>query len=99
MKLSEVFEGWKNHLAPADFLKEQINKAHKERMDICRSCPHNSINDKNANIFRVDEHCTHCGCSLAPKTKCLSCSCPLNKWGSIISSEEELIIEKDEKII
>lgn len=99
MSLSKIFEGWKNHLSPSAFYLEQINRAHTERMAICRACPHNSLNDKKASPFRPDEHCTSCGCTLAAKTKCLSCSCPLNKWTAIITPEEEQTIDSHEKNI
>jgi hypothetical protein len=97
MSLSQIFEGWKNHLSPDAYLVEQINTASEQRMAICRKCPHFSKNNANANPFRFDEHCTNCGCTLSAKTKCLSCSCPLAYWPAIITSEEEQIIEKHEK--
>jgi hypothetical protein len=97
MSISQIFEGWKNHIAPGVYLLEQINTAHDSRMAICRACPHFSKNNANANPLRFDEHCTHCGCTLAAKTKCLSCSCPLHKWEAIITPDEEQIIEDHEK--
>jgi len=38
---------------------------------------------------RPDAHCTNCGCTLSAKTKCLSCSCPLNKWEAVLTDDEE----------
>lgn len=99
MSLSQIFEGWKNHISPDAYLVEQITQASETRMAICRQCPYFSKNNVNANPFRFDEHCTNCGCTLSAKTKCLSCSCPINKWEAIISSEEEQIIEKNGKKI
>lgn len=97
MSLSQIFEGWKNHLTPNEYLSGEIDKAHTERMAICRGCPHNSLNNPEHNPLRWDEHCTECGCTLVAKTKCLSCSCPLDKWAAIITSEEEDKIEKNER--
>lgn len=97
MSLSQIFEGWKNHLTPSEYLSGEIEKAHLQRMEICRACPLSSMNNPNHNPLRFDEHCTKCGCTLAPKTKCLSCSCPDNKWSAIITPEEEDKIEKNER--
>lgn len=97
MSLSQIFEGWKNHLSPRDYLLEQINAAHTERMAICSTCPFNSLIDKNASPLRWDEHCTKCGCTLSAKTKCLSCSCPIDKWGALITPEEEDKINPNEE--
>jgi len=91
MSLRQIFEGWKNHLAPSEYLKEIIDQVSTERMAICRDCPFNSINAK-ANGYRsirTDEHCTDCGCTLAAKTKCLSCYCPQGKWGPEVTDEQE----------
>lgn len=99
MSLSQIFEGWKNHLSPDVYLVEQINTVSIARMNICKQCPYFSKNNPNANPFRFDEHCTDCGCTLSAKTKCLSCSCPKEKWLSVISPEEEKTIEDNGKKI
>lgn len=91
--LSKIIEGWRNHLFPKEELKEIILKVSEQRIEICSQCENNS---KFHNSIRPDEHCTLCGCSLAPKTKCLSCKCPIDKWLNIISEEEELNIKEDE---
>lgn len=101
MSIKQIFEGWKNHLAPEEYLKETINTVSQERLAICRSCPFNSINAKKAGTyksFRTDEHCTDCGCPLLSKTKCLSCHCPQNKWGPEITDEQEKIINDETHI-
>lgn len=82
MKLSEIAEGFRNHLFPPKELKGVINKVSEERLNICRDCPHY----KNS-------HCGKCGCSFPAKTKCLSCECPINKWGAMTTSEERIRIE------
>jgi hypothetical protein len=46
------------------------------------------ISTKHKTI-RPDVHCTDCGCTLAAKTKCLSCQCPLEKWKAVMSDREE----------
>jgi len=39
--------------------------------------------------MRPDNHCTDCGCTLAAKTKCLSCECPKGKWKAIVDDDQE----------
>jgi len=92
MKLSEIYEGWRNKLLPPENLKELINSTAEERINICLSCPHHSKNHKSR---RPDDHCTKCGCTLSAKTKCLSCSCPLEKWLATATGEEEEQLKKD----
>jgi hypothetical protein len=35
-----------------------------------------------------------CECTLSAKTACLSCACPLNKWGEEMTPEQEEEMEK-----
>ena len=77
MSLSEMLEGWKNNLLPKEEMKTLIEAVHSERIAICEACEFHS---KNQLSIRPDVHCTNCGCTLAAKTRCLSCSCPINKW-------------------
>jgi len=72
-------------------MKELITKTANDRLKICASCPHHS---KNHKTIRPDHHCTNCGCTLSAKTRCLSCSCPLDKWVAVISNNDEEIINK-----
>jgi hypothetical protein len=63
-----------------------IEETSEERINICLTCPHHS---KWHKTLRPDDHCTNCGCTLAAKTKCLSCACPLNKWMAVLTEEDE----------
>jgi hypothetical protein len=79
-------------LFPAPELKEHIEKIANARMEICQGCTyHSEVRKKKLNYktIRPDVHCVNCGCTLAAKTKCLSCSCPINLWGAAISKEQE----------
>jgi len=100
MKLSEIFEGWRNHLIPPEELKSQIEEISNKRLSICRECPRNSINyyktSSKVNL-RPDEHCVECGCTLAAKTKSLKSQCPLGKWLSELTEEQQSEIEKSLK--
>lgn len=86
MKLKQILEGWRNNVLPPSRLRRLINETGEDRIKICLNCPHHSRFHKT---IRPDDHCTHCGCTLAAKTKCLSCSCPLNKWMAVATDEEE----------
>jgi len=99
LNFSQIYEGWRNKLVPPADMKEAIQATSEERMQICRGCEHFSENRKVTGwkTVRPDEHCTSCGCTLSAKTACLSCSCPKNKWLSVISGdgEDELKAEID----
>lgn len=89
---SQIYEGWRNNLLPPKKLKQQINQVSKERMGICEKCTyHSEVRKKKLGYktIRTDVHCTHCGCTLSAKTKCLSCSCPLKLWKEVMTEEEE----------
>ncbi len=92
-KLSEIYEGWRNNIIPPEHLEEQIDEVSRERMSICEQCEHHSKHHKTP--ARPDAHCTNCGCTLAAKTKCLSCACPISKWTVVLSNEQEMEIIKE----
>jgi hypothetical protein len=93
MSLTQIYEGWKNKLLPEESLKEQIDQVSAERMSICNECKFHS---KHHKTIRFDEHCTHCGCTLSAKTKCLSCACPTEKWKPVMTREQEEEIDEAE---
>ena len=82
MSLGQIYEGWKNHLLPEERKKDFIEHVSAERLAICEACEELSSNKKDYKSLRLDAHCTNCGCTLAAKTKCLTCECPLKKWMS-----------------
>lgn len=86
MSIKQILEGWRNNTIPPKDLKELINNTAKERIKICLECQHHS---KYHKTLRPDAHCTHCGCTLAAKTKCLSCACPIDKWMAIATDEQD----------
>lgn len=92
MSLANLYEGWKNHLAPSEFLKDAIETVSENRMSICEGCEYHS---KNHKTIRPDAHCTKCGCTLAAKTKCLSCNCPVNKWTAAVTEEQDKEIDNE----
>jgi len=84
--LSQVYEGWKNNLLPSKELRPIISEVSKYRMSVCENC---ELHSKHHKTFRLDDHCTDCGCTLSAKTKCLSCQCPKDKWLPVLESEKE----------
>ena len=93
MKINEIYEGWRNNLFPPERLAQLIETTASTRMDICNNCEFHSKNHKS---IRPDAHCTNCSCTLAAKTKCLSCECPLKKWKAILTQEQEKKIHDNE---
>jgi hypothetical protein len=94
MDFSKIYEGWRNNLFPPSAIKTLIQQTSRQRLNICKNCPHHS---KFHKTMRPDAHCTHCGCTLAAKTKCLSCSCPIGKWKEVLTEEQEDEMLKDGK--
>ena len=93
MSLKQIYEGWKNHLLPEERMKAFIDYVSQERMEICTMCEEHSYNkpeDTITSVIRPDAHCTNCGCTLAAKTKCLSCECPLKKWVAVDTPNDTL---------
>lgn len=85
MKIKEILEGWGNHIFPKEELKDAINEVSKNRLKICLSCENNSTFGK-VNMFST---CKACGCNLIPKSKCLSCECPIQKWLAVSDEDME----------
>jgi hypothetical protein len=94
VEFSKIYEGWKNNLFPSKEMKNIIKAVSGYRLDICASCPSHS---KHHSSIRPDDHCVVCGCTLAAKTKCFSCECPLNKWLAVTTEEQEQEIINYEK--
>ena len=85
-KLQEMYDGWKNLLIPATELKPHIEKIAATRLNICNTCEFDS--NKLVTKVRFDRHCTHCGCTLAAKTRSLISACPIGKWTAAVKDEE-----------
>jgi hypothetical protein len=90
MSLSQIYEGWKNHLLPEERTKAFIEDVSLERLAICNECEEHSSNKEGYTSLRIDAHCTNCGCTLSAKTKCLTCECPLKKWMATAIPEEDV---------
>jgi len=90
--IKEIAEGWRNTIIPPEELKTLIALTSKYRLERCNLCSHHSKFHNTP--LRPDDHCTECGCTLEPKTKCLSCKCPLDlpQWRAV-----EVKTKEDEK--
>lgn len=97
INFAQIYEGWKNKLIPPANMKNFIELTSKDRTDVCLQCEHHSENKKKNGYrtVRLDHHCTDCGCTLAAKTRCLSCECPLKKWTAVLNQEEEYTFKKE----
>ncbi len=94
MNFKQIYEGWRNKIVPPAHLRETIQTISAERLAICDVCVFHSKNHKTPG--RPDAHCTDCGCNLDAKSRCLSCSCPKNKWLALMDNyEEEQVLKKD----
>lgn len=100
--LSEIVEGWRNDSFPPDKLKDIIKQVSEERMAICVKCIAYDETGKGCSVPLTAPCCNRrvilpleqggirgCGCPLNKKTKCLSCRCPANKWGPVLTEDEE----------
>lgn len=101
MKFLEIFEGWKNDLLPSEKLRELIISTSEERLAICEKCIAYDTIGTGCAIPLTGPCCNKhakidgyqgCGCPLTKKTKCLSCTCPANKWLAISTIEQEEFI-------
>lgn len=75
-----------------------VEKVAQHRLDICSRCTFHSERRKqllNYTTLRPDVHCVHCGCTLSAKTRCMSCTCPINLWTNVLTSEEEEMMKNE----
>lgn len=85
-KAKQIAEGWKNTIIKDEDV-EQIAAA---RLSVCEECEFNSKNIQSTSLLkRPDVHCTKCGCPLMSKTRCVSCSCPIDRWGAVGKNDED----------
>lgn len=88
-------EGIKNSI----FKKEDVEEVAVERLDICKLCECYDATGDGCEFSGTQPCCDNnkggCGCSLAFKIRSLASNCPLNKWGAVLSQDEEdKLIEK-----
>lgn len=73
---------------PWDLFNKNIGRVETEiaekRFAICKECPA---------YVKLTHQCKECGCVMNAKTKLPNASCPLNKWGQVISNISQGIID------
>lgn len=81
--LGQIAEGIKNNIKlNLGFLKEDEKEEVLRRRLICKNCPLQSDNAKEAGWYDSIipfEHCTACKCNIEAKTACLDCNCGAEK--------------------
>ena len=82
---AKILEGITNYL----FTTDTIEQIALERYTICQACPKLDLVGTECLVPGSQPCCAECGCSLKFKTRSLSSSCPLGKWDSFMSPEEE----------
>lgn len=67
-------------------------------MSICRQCKLFDIEGKGCVIPGTQPCCNEnlggCGCKLSLKTRSLSSNCPLDRWNSVMTEEEEDLLRE-----
>lgn len=83
----QIYEGIKNRI----FKQEHIEEIAKDRMDICKSCPHLDTQGDKCEVPGTKPCCGLCGCSLGLKTRSLSSNCAdeeNRRWDAVLSDDE-----------
>ena len=87
---NQIYEGVMNRV----FKKEHVEEIAEERKLICLDCEHWDITGKGCLVPGTQPCCDVCNCSMEFKLRALSDKCPLDKWNSIVSEDEEDIINE-----
>lgn len=88
--ISQVYEGVKNNI----WKDEYIEIVAGDRYDICKGCDQLDLKGGDCAAPGTQPCCSSCGCGLAFKVRALSTSCPLGKWGVIMSEDKEAALKK-----
>ena len=81
----QILEGIKNKV----FKKEHVESEAKLRWQICIKCGSLDVSGDKCMVPGTQPCCGECGCSLGFKLRSLSSACPLDKWGAVMSEDEE----------
>lgn len=78
----KIMEGIKNTIIRDEFVEKVAGLRYLE----CDTCPSKGT---DCAVPGTAPCCNECGCSLAFKTRSLSSECPLGKWESLVTEDEE----------
>jgi hypothetical protein len=81
----QIIEGITNTVIKDEFVEHVALL----RNEICNTCSQKDTVGSDCIVPGTQPCCSECGCSLGFKTRSLSTSCPLKKWGSIVSEKKE----------
>lgn len=89
--MDKIYEGIRNNV----FRKDHIEAVASVRWQTCKVCEMLDETGKDCAVPGTQPCCSDCGCAIGNKIRCLSCSCPLDKWKEVMTEEaEELLLEK-----
>lgn len=93
--MKNLLEIWKNKgqiiegILNSVFKKEDVEAIAASRIAICNKCDDLDTKGENCLAPGTQPCCSLCGCSLAFKTRSMSSECPAGKWTSLMSEQEE----------
>jgi hypothetical protein len=82
---NKILEGIKNRV----FKKADVEYIAAERMAICDTCPFIDPEGHRCMVPGTGPCCGLCGCSLPLKIRALSATCDADRWGAVLSQEEQ----------
>ena len=87
----KIMEGILNYI----FTREDVEDVARERMTICTECEHLDKIGKSCEVRGTKPCCALCGCSLRFKIRSLSSDCPAGKWESLMTQQEEDMLNEN----
>ena len=81
----KILEGITNRV----FKKEHVEQIAAQRMAICNTCTHIDREGGRCAIPGTQPCCGLCGCSLGLKIRSLSSYCDDERWGAVLTQDEE----------
>lgn len=85
----QILEGITNSIIRDEFVEHIAEK----RMAICNICVRKDEEGKSCVVQGTQPCCNLCGCSLHFKVRALSTACPDLHWNSLISEEDEDVLD------
>ncbi len=87
----KILEGIKNNI----FRNEHIEDIANQRLEICKECNSWDTDGKSCVIPGTAPCCKECGCKMSFKARSLSAECDLGKWDSILTEDEEDLLNEN----
>ena len=87
----KIMEGILNYI----FTREDVEDVARDRMKVCKECDKIDLKGKTCEVYGTKPCCSLCGCSLRFKTRALSSDCPEGKWESLMTQQEEDMLNEN----